>query len=129
MSAPADAANAIISAVLFEHGLTEEEFFAPGTVRPDISDARRDAALRLQAAGHSKRAIARALRRDRSSVYRDYLGRDSRYDRKAWRVVEGRLPADTLQVIERCAAVRKTTAYAVMLEWLSDRAMHEVRAA
>ena len=114
----------IILDVLHRHGVTRDELMSRSR-REKYVDARVEIASRLADLGFSYNRIGKILDRDHSTVAFWLNHRRG-----------GRLPiniapisADVRRAIEGLAAQRRTTAKQIVIEWLTERAMFEIKRA
>lgn len=116
------ARDEIISSVLAKHRVDPLDFFS--TSRDcDLTEARRDAARQLSEAGFTHTRIAKLLRRDRSTIdyYLEQTGRSRLH------AMMEPLPTEVKQTVKAIAEAEGVTVYALIREWISERATYEAQ--
>jgi predicted transcriptional regulator len=118
----------IIRAVMIEHEVDEDEFFGLGRAAV-LTDARRDAAIRLKKAGFSQQRIASILKRNHSTI--DYYlygkSKESKQRTANQHHILKSLPVEVSDIVRTIADARNVSAVRVLVEWLVERAACEAQ--
>jgi hypothetical protein len=119
----------ILGEVMAKHCVTPEELVGNSRMG-DVLAARRDAAVRLKAAGFHPTAIARTLRRDPATIhnYLDSQYRDRKRDRMRARKALNRLLPGVNDTVAAIAAAEGVSPVMLAAEWIAERARYEAEA-